>query len=123
MTHDSSRLESPAPVPAIGPAEFEFGQYTLDSVTEFFTRELKVKVIERKFLLNFLFSEKDLVVVVGQDGLVANTAKYVNGLPILAINPDVNRFDGVLLPYTINDFEIGDTSFPFEHLKQVDSSL
>jgi NAD kinase len=82
---------------------------SLDSVTEFFTRELKVKVIEREFVPNFLFSEKDLVVVVGQDGLVANTAKYVNGLPILAINPDVNRFDGVLLPYTISDFEVGFT--------------
>lgn len=80
---------------------------SLDRVTEFFTRELKVKVVERKFVPNFLFSEKDLVVVVGQDGLVANTAKYVNGLPILAINPDVNRFDGVLLPYTISDFEVG----------------
>ncbi|KRB08739.1 ECF-type sigma factor [Lysobacter sp. Root690] len=34
MTHDSSRLESPAPGPTLGPAEFEFGQYTLDSVTE-----------------------------------------------------------------------------------------
>jgi NAD kinase len=82
---------------------------SLDRVTEFFTRELKVKVVDRKFVPNFLFSEKDLVVVVGQDGLVANTAKYVNGLPILAINPDVNRFDGVLLPYTISDFEVGFT--------------
>jgi NAD kinase len=80
---------------------------SLDRITEFFAQELKVKLIERKFVPNFLFSEKDLVVVVGQDGLVANTAKYVNGLPILAINPDVNRFDGVLLPYTISDFEVG----------------
>jgi NAD kinase len=80
---------------------------SLERVTEFFTGKLKVKVIERKFVPNFLFSEKDLIVVVGQDGLVANTAKYVNGLPILAINPDVNRFDGVLLPYNISDFENG----------------
>lgn len=82
---------------------------SLDRVTHFFSRELKVKVIERRFVPNFLFSEKDLVVVVGQDGLVANTAKYVNGLPILAINPDVNRFDGVLLPYSISNFESGFT--------------
>jgi len=82
---------------------------SLDRVTKFFTRELKVKIIDRKFLTNFLFSEKDLVVVVGQDGLVANTAKYVNGLPILAINPDVNRFDGVLLPYNTSNFEVAFT--------------
>src|SRR6476620_7265625 len=71
---------------------------TLDAVVRTITKTLKVKVVERKFVPNFLFSEKDLVIVVGQDGLVANTAKYVNRLPILGINPDTTRNDGVLLP-------------------------
>lgn len=66
--------------------------------------QLKYKVVERKFLPNFLFSDKDIALVVGQDGLVANTAKYVHGQPILAINPDLERFDGVLLPYTPENF-------------------
>jgi len=36
---------------------------------------------------------------VGQDGLVANVAKYVGAQPIVPINPDPERFDGVLLPF------------------------
>ena len=78
---------------------------SLDQVTESLQRSLKVKVIERKFVPNFLFSEDDMIVVVGQDGLVANAAKYVNGLPILAINPDKARYDGILLPFDVSTFK------------------
>ncbi len=46
-----------------------------------------------------MFGPKDLILTVGQDGLVVNTAKYLNGQPILAINPDPDRFDGVILPF------------------------
>src|SRR5687767_3403035 len=42
---------------------------------------VKNKIVERSFVPSFLFNDKQLVVVVGQDGLVANTAKYVNGIP------------------------------------------
>lgn len=31
---------------------------------------------------------QDIVVVIGQDGLVANTLKYLDGQPVIAINPD-----------------------------------
>lgn len=65
---------------------------------------LKFKTINRSFLPTYIFSKSDLVVVIGQDGLVANTAKYVNGLPIIAINPDKERYDGVLLPLKPNTF-------------------
>src|SRR5207244_5347037 len=40
---------------------------------------------------------------VGQDGLVVNTAKYLDGEPIVAVNPDPARFDGVLLPFRPED--------------------
>ena len=63
----------------------------------------KVHSIERGFLANFLFTEKDMVVAVGQDGLVVNAAKYLNGQPIVAINPDPQRFDGVLLPFAAKE--------------------
>ncbi|TGE24584.1 sugar kinase [Hymenobacter aquaticus] len=65
---------------------------------------VKNKLVERAFLPSFLFNPKQLVVVVGQDGLVANTAKYVGGIPIIAVNPDPDRYDGVLLPFTPDDF-------------------
>ena len=53
---------------------------------------------------SFLFNNKQVVIVIGQDGLVANTAKYVNGIPIIATNPDIERYDGVLLPFNSDNF-------------------
>lgn len=60
---------------------------------------LKVQVLDRALLSTYLFSEKDVVVALGQDGLVANAAKYVGSQPLLGVNPDPGRFDGVLLPF------------------------
>ena len=60
---------------------------------------LKVQLVERALVSTFSFTEKDVVVVVGQDGLVANTAKYVGEQPLIGVNPDPERFDGVLLPF------------------------
>jgi len=68
---------------------------------------LKVKVLEKSFLPNYLFSDNEMVVVVGQDGLVANTAKYVKNNPILGVNPDVSRYDGVLLPFSPDTINFG----------------
>ena len=61
--------------------------------------DLPVQTVDRDFLPNFLFGPSDVVVTVGQDGLVANVAKYAVGLPIVAVNPDPQRIDGVLLPF------------------------
>ena len=57
--------------------------------------------VDRAHLPNFDFGRCVLVVVVGQDGLVANAAKYVGDLPIIAVNPDPVRNDGVLLPFNV----------------------
>jgi len=59
---------------------------------------LKLHVIEREFLPTFLFNSTDVVIVFGQDGLVANAAKYVGEQPILGVNPDPTRYDGILVP-------------------------
>lgn len=87
--------------------EHETFHHSLERVIESLRQELKIRVVERKYVPNFLFSEKDLVVVVGQDGLMANAAKYVKGLPILGVNPDTERYDGTLLPFNVNNFESG----------------
>ncbi len=68
-------------------------------------KELKYKVVDRSFLPTYLFNEQELVIVVGQDGLVANTAKYVNDQPIIAVNPDPASYTGVLLPYSPATFK------------------
>lgn len=61
----------------------------------------KVQEIERNLLPNFLFSGSDIVVTIGIDGLVANTAKYLDGQPLVAVNPDPAHIDGVLLPFNV----------------------
>lgn len=73
---------------------------SLSTVQESISKALKYKVINRSFLPTYIFTEKDLIFVIGQDGLVANTAKYVNGLPIIGVNPDSERYDGVLLKHS-----------------------
>ena len=63
--------------------------------------DLRCQWIDRSFLANFLFGPKDLVVVLGQDGLVVNTAKYLDHQPLVAFNPDPQRIDGILLPFHV----------------------
>ena len=59
----------------------------------------RVQEIDRNFLPNMIFGAQDIVIAVGQDGLVANVMKYLDGQPLLGVNPDVKRWDGVLLPF------------------------
>jgi len=84
--------------------EYEIFYSSLSLVQRSLSTVLKNKIVERSFLPSFIFSDKQVVVTVGQDGLVANTAKYVKEIPIVAINPDPERFDGVLLPFTADNF-------------------
>ena len=60
---------------------------------------LKFQEIDRGLVPTFTFLPEDLVVTLGQDGLVANTAKYMGKQPLIAVNPDPERFDGILLPF------------------------
>lgn len=68
---------------------------------------LPVQVLERSLASTYLFSPTDAVVVLGQDGTVANTAKYVGACPLLGVNPDPERFDGVLLPFRVDTLRRG----------------
>lgn len=61
--------------------------------------EIPQQLVDRSLVPTFQFQKDDLVVTLGQDGLVANTAKYVGNRPIVAVNPEPERFDGVLLPF------------------------
>jgi len=55
--------------------------------------------VDRADLDRFLFSPDDVILIVGQDGLVPNAAKYLNGQLAVGINPDADRYDGVLCPH------------------------
>ncbi|MFJ8207693.1 hypothetical protein [Streptomyces sp. NPDC096033] len=59
--------------------------------------------VERADLDRFLFAPEDVVVVVGQDGLVANTAKYLAGQPVVGIDTDPGRNAGVLVRHRCTD--------------------
>lgn len=59
----------------------------------------RLQVLDRAFVPNYLFGPQDTVVVLGQDGLVANTLKYLDGQPLVGVNPDPARWEGVLLPF------------------------
>lgn len=64
---------------------------------------VRTQFIERSFLPNFSFGDHDLVVTLGPDGLVVNTGKYLAGQPILALNPDPARIDGILVPFRVEE--------------------
>jgi len=87
------------------PIEQAHAQYhaVLDGVRGLVPPSVKHQIIDRGFLPQFTFGENDLVVTVGPDGLVVNTAKYLEGQPILAVNPDPKRIEGVLLPFSARD--------------------
>jgi hypothetical protein len=53
--------------------------------------------VTRADLDRFLFEADDVVVAVGQDGLVANVAKYLHGQPVVGVNPAPDLFAGVLV--------------------------
>jgi len=86
----------------------DFGEYeredqayrrSIETVRRDIEVGLKVQAIDRSLVPTFTFLPADLIVTLGQDGLVANTAKYVGPQPIIAVNPDPERFDGILLPF------------------------
>ena len=58
-----------------------------------------VQRVDREHVPNFSFGKDDVVVVIGQDGLVVNVLKYLNGQPLIAVNPDPDRYEGGLLPF------------------------
>ena len=96
---------APAPVATTQAdfADYEREDQVYQRVIDTLERELQfglpLKMVDRSFLPNFDFGLCSVAVVVGQDGLVANAAKYVGDLPIVAVNPDPERFDGILLPF------------------------
>jgi hypothetical protein len=63
----------------------------------------RVQLLDRGFLPTYLFAPDDVVVALGQDGVVANTLKYLDGQPLIGVNPDPRRYDGVLLPFQPSD--------------------
>ncbi|MGK6309811.1 sugar kinase [Variovorax sp. DT-64] len=86
----------------------DFGDYLAEN--EAYARSLRItvealqswgryQILDRQMLANFVFGPGDIVVALGQDGIVANTMKYLEGQPLVGLNPEPTRWDGVLLPF------------------------
>jgi hypothetical protein len=69
----------------------------LDRVAAAIPQDWRRGDVERADLARFVFGPEDIVIAVGQDGLVANVAKYLDGQPVIGINPDPDRNPGVLV--------------------------
>jgi NAD kinase len=82
--------------------EHDAYQRALDIVRRESDFGLKTHFLDRELVPTYLFAPTDIVVTLGQDGLVANTAKYIGQQPLIGVNPEPARFDGVLLPFTVD---------------------
>jgi NAD kinase len=81
----------------------------------------RYQIIDRSFLPNFIFGPSDIVVALGQDGVVANTMKYLDGQPLIGINPDRSRHAGILLPFVADDLRtvLAEVAADKRHCKSV----
>lgn len=90
----------------------DFGDYLVEN--EAYARSLRIavqaletwgryQILDRQMLPNFVFAPSDIVVALGQDGLVANTMKYLEGQPLIGLNPEPGRWDGILVPFEPTD--------------------
>jgi NAD kinase len=65
----------------------------------------RLHVLNRTYLPNYVFGAQDTVVALGQDGLVANILKYLDGQPVFGVNPDPARWEGVLVQFAAEELE------------------
>jgi NAD kinase len=73
--------------------------HTISTVSAAIPARWRRAIVERAELPRFVFEPGDIFVVAGQDGLVANLAKYLDGQVVIGINPEPDRNPGVLVPH------------------------
>lgn len=91
-------------------------------------KDVRHQFVERAFLPTFTFGDSDLIVTLGPDGLVVNTAKYLSNQPLLAFNPDPQRIDGILVPWQVHaaEYALRDSlqgRLPLKHVSMAKAEL
>ena len=81
----------------------ELQQTALDKVTRAIPPEQRRTHVSRDELDRFLFNNDDVILAVGQDGLVPNVAKYLHGQMLIGFNPDHETWPGVLCRHSPDD--------------------
>ena len=71
----------------------------ITTVAQSLPEDVRQARVERADLDRYIFAPEDVIVIVGQDGLVANVAKYLNGQPVIGIDPEPGRNAGVLVTH------------------------
>ena len=84
-------------------AEHDTYKNAVQTAVNFLEGYARLQILERSHVPNYLFGPRDLVIAVGRDGLVANVLKYLDGQFLIGVNPDPQRWDGVLLPFGAAD--------------------
>ena len=72
--------------------------YAVDQAKKGIPADWSLAQVDRDDLDRFLFTANDIVVAIGQDGLVANLAKYLSGQPVIGVTPDPGQTEGILTP-------------------------
>ncbi|MBX3195534.1 MAG: hypothetical protein R2717_00390 [Schumannella sp.] len=80
-------------------ARHEAIEAAMQLVSSSLPADVRQAQVERGDLDRYLFAPEDIVVAIGQDGLVANVAKYLSGQPVIGVDPEPGRNAGVLVPH------------------------
>ena len=88
-------------------ADYEQAHETYNSALETLKTSLpgspRHQIIDRAFLPTFTFDASDIIVTLGNNGLVVNAAKYAEGRPILGVNADPAREEGVVALFEVDE--------------------
>jgi NAD kinase len=66
---------------------------------------LRIHQVDRDSVKTYTFAERDVIVTVGDAGLVVNVAKYAKRQPIISVNPDPRTYDPVLSTCTTDAYD------------------
>jgi hypothetical protein len=68
-------------------------------------KTLRLQILDKDDLSSYQFSNKDIVVTVGDAGMLVNVAKYIGEQPVISLNHDEVRYDPVLSTCNIGNFK------------------
>lgn len=91
-------------------------RHAIETATAAIPENWRRGAVERADVSRFLFAPDDVVLVIGQDGLVANVAKYLDGQAVIGVDPEPDRNAGVLVTHAAGD--VGDLLRATDHVAQ-----
>lgn len=102
-------------------SEHEIYHKAVRTAASFLETYSRLQIVDREQIPNYLFGANDLVVAVGRDGLVVNVLKYLTTQSLIGVNPDPQRWDGILLPFSANDLSkiVPETFNGKRHIKSI----